>query len=262
MGEELSLYYTLLRNPYRRRIVEILGKDGRVSFKDLKEKLDLSVGAIYYHLDMLTDFVTQDEDRKYLLSDRGLLLHKLLGEQRLPATDDVKMRFGDYLGRWVFLAPIFLKTMYSRKLSPIRFSIVFAGALGAGLAKVEPLLFFFNPSTLSFEVIFTLFLLDWISIFGLAELFAYLFYRRLGGELDLLAGVGISMLPLSLFPYFYMAVPLSVARVALLILQVWCLLLLTSALSFGKGLRFDRSIAVSLTILYVNVAILTLFGRI
>jgi len=69
--EEVSRYYTLLREPARCKIVEILGDQGKASFKELRESLGLGVGIIYYHLDMLPDFLTQDKHRKYLLNDRG-----------------------------------------------------------------------------------------------------------------------------------------------------------------------------------------------
>ncbi|MFB0567360.1 MAG: winged helix-turn-helix domain-containing protein, partial [Candidatus Bathyarchaeia archaeon] len=69
--EDKSRYYTLLRDPARRKIVEILGNQRKIGFKELKQELGLGVGTVYYHLDMLSDFLTQDKHRKYMLNDRG-----------------------------------------------------------------------------------------------------------------------------------------------------------------------------------------------
>jgi len=55
--EDTSRYYTLLRDPARRKIVEILGNQGKIGFKELKQELGLGVGTVYYHLDMLSDFL-------------------------------------------------------------------------------------------------------------------------------------------------------------------------------------------------------------
>ncbi|MFW9998465.1 MAG: winged helix-turn-helix domain-containing protein, partial [Candidatus Odinarchaeota archaeon] len=68
--ENLSRYYTLLRDPTRRKIIELLATHEKIGFKELKETLDLGVGTIYYHLDMLSDFLIQDKQRKYKLNYR------------------------------------------------------------------------------------------------------------------------------------------------------------------------------------------------
>jgi len=64
--EDTSRYYALLKDPARRKIVTLLGEQGKMGFKDLKENLQLGVGTLYYHLDMLLDFLTQDKHRKYI----------------------------------------------------------------------------------------------------------------------------------------------------------------------------------------------------
>jgi hypothetical protein len=118
-----------------------------------------------------------------------------------------------------------------------------------------------------------MFLFYWVSLFLLADAVIYVLFRRTGGDLQLFACVGVAALPLALFPYFYaLALPYLMAlvptvalwlpRFVLLILQVWTLLLISSAFSFGKGLRLDRSIIVTLVILYVNIMILIMLGRV
>ena len=58
--DEASRYHTLLRDPARRKIIEILGEQGKSGFKDLRSSLGLGVGTVYYHLDMLSDFLVQE----------------------------------------------------------------------------------------------------------------------------------------------------------------------------------------------------------
>lgn len=72
--------YAVLGNPIKRRIVEILAERGAVSFTELKRNLNLSVGALYYNLDGLKDFVTKDEVRRYVLTEKGLKLYRAMKE--------------------------------------------------------------------------------------------------------------------------------------------------------------------------------------
>jgi len=136
------------------------------------------------------------------------------------------------------------------------------GAVGAAIASVEPMLFFYFPfSGYEFDTIVILFLFHWIGLFLLSNFLIYLLYRRASGNLQLFTCIGISAFPLALFPYIYMLIPYDVARYLLLVIQIWSLLLMSSAFSFGKGLRLDKSIVVSLTVLYVNVMLLIISGH-
>jgi len=108
--EDLSRYHTLLRDPARRKIIEMLGEHGKIGFKELRQALGLGVGTVYYHLDMLSDFVTQDKNRKYMLNDRGRLLFRSIKEGIVPPTLGVREAFSSKLGRWLFLTTIFTKT--------------------------------------------------------------------------------------------------------------------------------------------------------
>ncbi len=260
--EDTSRYYSLLRNPTRRKIIEILGGQGKIGFKELRQELKLGVGTVYYHLDMLSDFITQDKHRKYMLNDRGRLLHRLLRDGSLPPTLEIGEAFSHRLGRWLFLSPVFTKTVQPLRWLPVSALILALGAIGAALANVDPMLFFYFPfSGYEFETIVILFLSNWVGLFLLSNLLIYILYRRSGGNLQLFTCIGIAAFPLALFPYIYMFVSYDVARYLLLAIQIWSLLLISSALCFGKGLRLDRGIIVSLTILYLNVMFLVILGR-
>jgi len=258
--EDASRYHTLLRDPARRKIIEILGEQGKIGFKELRQSLGLGVGTVYYHLDMLSDFLTQDKGRKYMLNDRGRLLYRSLREGSLPPALNAGEALSHRMGRWLFLSPVFLRTV-RLELLPVSVLILSFGAVGSALAKIEPLFFFYFPSFRGFESIITMFLFYWIGLFLLADFLTFVLFRRMGGDLQLFTGIGVSALPLASFPYVYMILPYEVARYVLLALQVWTLLLVSSALSFAKGLRLDRSIMVSLIILYLNIALLVVLGR-
>ena len=262
--EEASLtrYYTLLRDPARRKVIEILGGRGKIGFKELRAELKLGVGTVYYHLDMLSDFLTQDRHRKYMLNDQGRLLRRLLKDGSLPPMLEIGEAFSHRLGRWHFLSPIFTKTVRPLIWLPISVLILALGAVGSALASVDPMLFFYFPfSSYEFETIALLFFSNWIGLFLVSNLLIYILYKRTGSNLQLFTCVGLAALPLALFPYIYLFISYDVARYLLVAIQIWSLLLISSAFCFGKGLRLDKGVVVSLTILYINVMLLVILGR-
>jgi DNA-binding transcriptional ArsR family regulator len=274
MSDEASRYYTLLRDPARRKIIELLGEQDKIGFKELRGSLGLGVGTVYYHLDMLSDFIAQDKSRKYSLNDRGQLLYRTLKDGNVPPALKVGSEALTHrLGRWLFLSPVFAQSVHLRVFLPLALVILTVGAIGSALAKQEPVFLFYFASTKSFENVALMFLFYWVGLFLLADAVIYILFRRTGGDLQLFTCVGIAALPLALFPYVYVVILPSVTtlgpvvaswlpRFVLLILQIWSLLLISSAFSFGKGLRLDRSIIVTLIILYLNIVILILLGRV
>ena len=260
--EDVSSYYTLLRDPARRKIVEILGEQGKIGFKELKQTLGLGVGTVYYHLDMLSDFLKQDKQRKYMLNDRGRLLYRSLKQKSLPPTLEIGEALSHRLGRYLFLSPVFVRTNKPAALLPVSMIILVLGAVGSALSNLEPMLFFyFSFTTYEFETVIALFLFNWVGLFLLSDLVISLLYRRVGNELQFFTCLGIATFPLALFPYIVMFVSYDVARYPLLILQMWSLLLISSAFCFGKGLRLDKSFMISMLMLYLNIVLLMILGR-
>jgi DNA-binding transcriptional ArsR family regulator len=260
--DEQSRYYILLRDPTRRKIIEILGKQEKIGFKELKQVLGLGVGTVYYHLDMLSDYLAQDKQRKYRLNDRGRLLHKSLKEGGIPSALQMGETFSHRLAKWLFLAPVFAKTVQPLKMLPLALIILISGALGSAFAASQSLLLFYSPFTdYQFETTALLYLFNWISLFFFSDIVVYLFFRRSGGDLQLFVCLGIASFPIALFPFIYMFLSYEIARYFLFILSIWSVMLLSSAYSFSKGLRLDKSIVISLLVLYLNTVILLVTGR-
>jgi len=268
--ENLSRYYTLLRDPARRKIIEILGVQDKIGFKELREALGLGVGTVYYHLDMLSDFITQDKQRKYRLNDRGQALYRLLKEGTVPATMELGGVSTHGFVRWIFLSPIFAKTTKPLRFLPVSTVMLFVGALGAAYVKLTPALFFFSPIfTYSVAGIIVRYFLGWIGLFFFGEALTYIFYKRVGNSLQFLTCLGIASFPLMIYPYIYWTFSMLFSnfqyldltiQAILVALQIWGILLVSSAICFGKGLRLDKAIVISLTAMYLNITILYLMG--
>jgi DNA-binding transcriptional ArsR family regulator len=260
--EDLSRYYTLLRDPARRKIIEILAVQEKIGFKELKESLGLGVGTVYYHLDMLSDFIAQDKQRKYRLNDRGQMLYRILKDGNVPATLDMSEAFSHRIAKWVFLSPAFAKTSKPLRFLPVSIIILLVGALGTAYAKLDSALFFYFPySIYNFTSIAVLFVFNWIGLFLFVELFAFLLYRRVGNDIQLFACLGLAAFPMAIFPYAFLFMSNVYSQYVMFILQIWSVLLVSAAICFGKGLRLDKAIVISLTAIYLNIAILFILGR-
>ena len=260
--EDPSKYHTLLRDPTRRRIIEILAEQGKVGFKELRQTLGLGVGTVYYHLDMLSEFITQDKSRKYMLNNRGRLLYQSMKEGKLSPALHARSALGSKIGKWIFLTPIFMKTIRPERILPISILIYVLGGVGCAFADLRPFLFLYDFSfgAYEFEKTVMIYLLEWIGLFLFSDALAYLLYRRIGGELQLFTCIGLASLPLAIFPYITMLLSYQITRFLQIAFQIWSLLLISAAISFGKGLRLDKSIIISLTALYLNVVILVFMG--
>ena len=267
--DDLSRYHALLKDETRRRIIEMLGEQERVGFKEFRESLKVGVGTLYYHLDILSDFIIQDKNRKYSLNERGRLLYQAVKEGDMPAALKLDRIYQSGILRWLFLSPILSKMTAATKWLPLSALILAIGAVGAGLAKLDSLLLFYTPTTRGFELSAAFFLFYWMGAFFLVDLLAYLLYRRSGDDIHLFVCMSVAALPLATYPYLYVLLCLTVPptvvtyvlRGILLALQVWSLILLTSAFSYGKGLRLERAVILGLALLYANIAIMIVLGN-
>jgi DNA-binding transcriptional ArsR family regulator len=260
--EDLSRYYTLLRDPARRKIIEILGTQEKIGFKELRETLGLGVGTVYYHLDMLSDFITQDKQRKYRLNDRGQVLYKILKEGSVPPTLEISEAFSHRLAKWLFLSPLFARSAKYLRVLPLSIAILLIGAIGSAYTELESALFFFFPySVYTSTRIVVLYILNWMGLFFFSEIFTYLFYRRVGNDLQLFACICLASFPMAIFPYIYLFIPFGISQYILFVMQIWSLLLVSAAICFGKGVRLDKAMVISLSAIYLNMTILFMLGR-
>lgn len=273
--EDLSRYYTLLKDPTRRKIIEILGAQEKIGFKELRQSLGLGVGTVYYHLDMLSAFLEQDKQRKYKLNAKGQMLYRILKDGAVPASIGMGEALSHRAVKWLFLSPLFALTAKPLRFLPISVIALILGAYGASLARLEPALFFyFEYSNRSPTSIAVLFIFNWIGLFLFTEALTSILFKRFGNIIQLFTCIGLAAIPLAFFPYIYMAVPTflkpfnlygwelveTLRQAVLVTLQIWSVLLVSAAICHGKGLRLDKGIIISLTDIYLNIAILFALG--
>lgn len=81
MISELDALHKILKDKKRRKIILLLNERGSLSYTYLKGSLEITNnGLLNFHLKVLNDLLTKDENGQYRLTERGKLASKLLSE--------------------------------------------------------------------------------------------------------------------------------------------------------------------------------------
>ena len=274
-AKELDVFriYKLLDHPVRKEIIELLGEQKRVGFKEFTDRLQINVGTLYYHFDVLDGLITQDEDRKYVLTDLGKMAYEFLTSKRGQLIEMEVKRKAEMLkpynrvlkcAKSIFWPSAFFFNLYQspkRHLADVVLIIAFGSWITAE-ARLEPSLFFFDfRKFLSPEMIVVRLLIGLFVILLISEAISRIFFRRSGGNLRLLIGASFSLLPLFVFPGllllerwgFIPSINMLWSSILQLFFQAWCLCALSCAISLSKGLRIERAAVISLVLMYLNI---------
>lgn len=264
--------YSVLADPVRRQIVQLLKTKHKAGFIELHDALRIKMGALYHHLEELEGLVKQGPDKKYVLTEEGKSALETLdvGEEETaisalpsPGRKDglvplKEILFGralfDYLNR------------DSIRTVPLAILIVLFGGWLSAQTNLEPLLLFYlNPTAGVSQAWFVvLFPLGWLATFALCDFLSITVFKRKGGDLNLLNGTAIAMLPLLVVPGIAFVAQLFSTSITVqayllvlpIILQVWVVCLLSSAISISKGMTVEKSAVVSFAVIYLNVIVL------
>lgn len=256
-----------------------------MSFTDFKAALDVRVGTLYYHFDALSRLISQDKQKRYILTPLGLKTYELSRSEEFTASSPLSMQYhrlpktrsgaSDYL-RNLFLPSGFFSYIYSKPKIGIllALSVTLLGAWISFQAKLAPLLFFFDRAPLGQEALIPFeFVGSWLAVFLISDLVARGLFQRRGDDLLLLIGTSFAFAPVLLFPLARnLDLSLGVrslltrdptaSRALLAALQAWSIVILSYAISLSKGLRLDKAAIISLAVAYANIILVFVLGRI
>jgi len=273
---DIARVYKALGHPHRKKIMEIIGEKGKSGFQELHNNLKISVGALYYHIDMLNHLITQDAQRKYTLTERGKLAYKLLKTEDDRLSSLWVMETQKPKGTWPSLRATLQQILIpgrlfhyisAQRIPSIALTalIVGFGAWIATQARLEFVLVFPSSSKAPPPLIATSFVASWLVLFTLCDLMAIILFNRKAGNLTLLVESALSLFPLVLFSCIWYSskvlnLGLSTAEATLLLLplQAWTIGMMSTAISLSKGLRIDKAALICLTAIYINLTYLLL----
>ena len=257
MSDELEEYFDVLGKPVCRRILRFLGERERASFKELKEGLGISVGALYYNLKLMRSLVAQDEDKRYFLTEKGHEALKLLtGASHVSEAEETPLPGPGLLER-------FFSSLYARPMPslPLALAILAIGAYLSAISGLTPIVLFFS-SGLRYGPITSaaMFIGGYAILLSSSYAISSILTRSRKGLLPLSLGSAISMCPSALFPLFWMALasgrsdaPTWALTAIMLSLAGASLVLLSHAIAMAKEIGMDKAALCALFVFYINV---------
>jgi len=248
MGDDLEK--EALSSPSRRRIIEVLGGAGKVSFSQIKRETNISTGAIYYHLTKLRDFIEVDKKRRYSLNKNGEKLY----EKIVKGYSTQKEGGDSNLLATLMMTSLVKSVSISKATASITIILILltettlAYFTQKGLILFAPLeIYFMSPQL-------TPLLLSIIPLWLITKLFTLAYVRESFGEIELFAGITMSTLPSSIIT--------SIALYDSALYQIGAIfgitlstLLLASVISQTKGITLHTALIYSMVIGYTSFII-------
>lgn len=281
-GLDSAKIMRIVNHPVRMRIIELLAVRP-LTWKELSNELGVRTGSLYHHLDTLERIVTRDSERRYTLTRLGREVYSELNDEKKTPAQSIqgiekamRKRTVGALAREVFVPRSLLVPLTStRPRGIITLGVVLA--IVAGLLLVsgnELLLFSFSPSDGALLSLATL-----AGSLGVLTAAAYVAmavaFKERGDVVTLLASTALSFIPLCLFGaglhFLYQtassaAFPLSIfasstaVTVMFAFFQAWGAGIVGAGMSVATGLRVEKTLVVSLVVLYATTLIVLLQG--
>ena len=233
-----------LSNEIRRELLSYIGEKHVVSFTEIQSRFQMKVGTLYHHIDTLGDLITQDQTKRYLLTEKGRRAYALIEEELDVAAPGLQA-----YGRFSFFHVFFLRPLFQfiqrDAVRSLGFSILFFIGLTVVtyFLSVTPIFMFPSFVTPSyFAPIF--FILSTVLTYALFEVLLILIFRRRQSKLALFQAVVISQIPLILLSVLVSFIADFEYPTSILQLEIWVIILFFFVQLFYAGLLMEAIIVV------------------
>jgi DNA-binding MarR family transcriptional regulator len=265
----------IVNHPVRMRIIELLATKGPLSWKELSGDLGIRTGSLYHHIDALERIVTRDSEKKYVLTKFGREIYANISENPALASQNIekviKRRSPSSIIQGIFvprsLIYVWTSTRSKAAISAVIVSALLAAALVASSEQL--VLYSFSPAD---GVVFSAatYLGSVALVVVLAAVSLRAFFRQKSDLTILFPSVILSFLPVVLFGLLlsFLTGPESLSSlgdrslltVAVAFFQAWGAGILGAGMSVASGLRIEKTLMVSLVLLYATTVVVFVQG--
>ncbi len=283
-GLDSAKVMRIINHPVRMRIIELLA-ERPMSWKELSGELGVRTGSLYHHLDTLERIVARDSERRYTLTRLGREIYAQLADERKSPAQSMqsiervmKKRTLAGTAREV-LVPRSLIVALTSTRSRAAASLACISALVVALLLLsgdQLILFSFSPSGSALLSVST-YVGSLAALAAVAYVSLAIVFKERGDAVTLLTSTAMSFLPLCLFGaalhLLYAgptppsaAFPLSVfgdsaaVTVIFAFFQAWGAGVVGAGMSVASGLRVEKTLMVSLVVLYATLLIVLVQG--
>ncbi|HEV2390233.1 MAG TPA: winged helix-turn-helix domain-containing protein [Nitrososphaerales archaeon] len=274
----------IVNHPVRMRIIELLAAKP-MSWKELSTEVGVKTGSLYHHLDTLEKIVTKDPERRYTLTRLGQEIFAQLNDARKTPAQSMQgiekaMKKKTLTGsvQEIFVPRTLILPLTSTRSRSIA-SLVGLSGLALGLLLLsgdELILFSFSPSSSLLASVAT-YAVSLGALTAAAYIALAVAFKERGDAVTLLTSTALSFIPLCLFGaalHFLYAdaspatasFPLSIfadsaaVTVIFAFFQAWGAGVMGAGMSVASGLRVEKTLVVSLVVLYATMLIIVLQG--
>ncbi len=224
----------------RERLLDLIVKRGPITIKELKQETGMSTGSLYHHLSKLAEYITQDQQKRYLLSESG--------RQRLARAKPTDIIPQQRKIVWFisFMFPA-VRSKYASILTIIAvlqlYVLLYADS---GQLLLLPVRYGGQAESILLGYVLSVLAAEGLCIAAGA--------RPGRGMLALAAGISIATVPVVAFS---MVDEGQHSYLAAMPLYALSLFIASSAISNAKGFTFAASVPVALAVLMVSIAAFT-----
>ena len=214
-----------LSNEIRRELLSYIGERRVVSFTEIQTRFQMKVGTLYHHIDTLGELITQDQSKRYLLTEKGKRAYSLIENELDIAAPGIQA-----YGKFSFFHVFFLRPLFQfierDAIRSLGFSVlIFIGlTVATYFLSVAPIFMF--PSFITppyFAPVF--FILSTILTYILFEILTILFFRRRNNKLALLQAVVVAQIPLILLSILVSFISEFEYTTSILQMEIWVIIL-------------------------------------
>ncbi|MHA1217851.1 MAG: winged helix-turn-helix domain-containing protein [Candidatus Heimdallarchaeaceae archaeon] len=267
-SKEDVIDFKALSNPTRRSILEYIAEMEWVTYTQLTEKFEVKSGPLYYHLRQIKQFVYQDKQKKYYLTEKGKKAIEIIqgrDDKKVEIIYREKEEEHRVFSIGKFSLAKFIRFFAKNPIHTLIEFIILAGVsvfLGSGNKILIVGNFVVNlevPIWLAYISLIG----SWIFVGGFSELLARFGYRRKDKPFALLNVSNLIFLPSFLLVLILalagvasgttVVVPTIVMLIIHGIFQIWSFLVLITALGEIKKLSIEKSALIAMLVSYTQI---------
>ncbi|MHA2232078.1 MAG: winged helix-turn-helix domain-containing protein [Candidatus Hodarchaeales archaeon] len=270
----LDRIHGALAHSFRRDLLRFIGDMGWVPFKDLQATMQAGPGTLYYHLKKCRGLITQDLEKRYILTPEGERARAYLDRDSnftfsgIPPSAETLL---NRLFRFVLPIQVFRQIIVSPRTIVESAGILLMLTLLAIQAEMGVIPLFFDPELyfgalfVPIQVILSAIIL-WVALE--ITIFVATAVEKINPSPELFLGVPFALLPLGVLPLLYVVLDMAsmtdllsepVMLLLQLFLQIWTIGLLTRIVQVTKSLPMEKALVPVLLSCYLFASIAFLF---
>ncbi|HME18726.1 MAG TPA: helix-turn-helix domain-containing protein [Nitrososphaerales archaeon] len=257
----------IIDHPTRRAVIDAIGKNGPLQWKGLAEQVGEKTGALYHHLDVMEKLVVRDKEGRYVLTKLGADIYGQMSQDAVLSQKTVvrilERNKGGGTALEAFAPRVALGRMSSsRKAWTASFVLIFSPSIAlltyskeaVWLFSVMPAGDYLTPGvSLAASV---------VVVAGIPLAALRLGFRRQVKPGPLFVAAVLSLLPFVIFGAVERALGATLSSTSLtlvlVLLQAWMAGVVGAGASVASGLRIERTLLVSLVLVYLSVVLILL----